>query len=78
MSKLDAELMKKAKKEVAAKRAAEASKESEEISGQLDDKTKRLLECAQEAGASVWLAALYISCPTPIHAHVIFRCRGSF
>ena len=58
ITKLDAEVTKKAKKEVAAKKAAEAFQEFEDIAGNLDEKARRLLKCAQEAGASVWLAAL--------------------
>ena len=46
ITKLDAEVTKKTKKEVAAKRAAEASQEFEDIAGNLDEKAKRLLKCA--------------------------------
>jgi hypothetical protein len=58
LSKLDRESVRVIKKEVAAERERAFVAEAKTIAGELDVKVKRLLMCAQEKGASAWLAAL--------------------
>ena len=58
LSKLDREAVRAIKSEVTAEKEQTFVAEGNAIAAELDDKGKRLLTCAQEAGASAWLAAL--------------------
>ena len=60
ITKLDREKQKEKKKELSCENENEIKNEFKEVCERVDEKTKRLLLCAQEKGASSWLSALPI------------------
>ena len=60
MTQLDKNKMKERKEELKKEKEAEIRNEYEQVYQIVDDKTKKLLLCAQEKGASSWLSSLPI------------------
>ena len=58
LSKLDRDKIKEIKLEVRAEKERRFVAEEAEVIKSLDEKSQRLLKCAQEKGASSWLSAL--------------------
>ena len=58
LSRLDRDKVKEIKLEVRAEKERKFKAEEAEIALDLDEKTQRLVKCAQEKGASSWLSAL--------------------
>ena len=58
MSRLDEEKVKKTKRTIRSEKEAAFTEEVQLISTAIDEKARRLFECAREKGASAWLSAL--------------------
>ena len=60
ITQLDREKVKERKQQLSTEKEIEIKNEFETIYQMVDEKTKKLLLCAQEKGASSWLSALPI------------------